>query len=64
MQRIRTPSIANTANFQGGLLSAQWVLHESQEHQECHRAAGSGDDESDYDEDSRAMRPRLQTATS
>ena len=27
-QRIRTPSIGNTANFQEGLLSAQWVLHE------------------------------------
>jgi hypothetical protein len=28
MQRIRTSSIGNIANFQGGLMSAQWVLHE------------------------------------
>ena len=34
MQSIRTPSIANTATFREGLLSAQWVLLERLRHLE------------------------------
>ena len=52
MQEIRTPSTWNTANFQGGLLSAQLVLHE--EDHERHRAAGNGENQVDWGARSRA----------